>query len=309
VWGFYVARAARIAPVYLAAMWLSVWLAPVDWWLPTYQWILNALFLQAWVPSLAIKLNFPAWSLSVEAFFYLVFPWLLLFVKRRSLSPRGFLSFAALFWLATQAWLIYFQNHANFDPRSKSDVALYSYLPLVHLCSFFLGMAGGLAFMQHAEDPKGRWQRNPGPCSLALAVLFASLYWRTSMQSLGGYRLPHDVSLYAPIFLGVIWTLAQGDNAITRVLGARPLVLLGEVSYSFYILQNPVNLFYRAHLESNLGLSGEQHFYAFLLLLLLTSMLSYFAFERPSRRLILWTHQALSRRLGRAPGLDSRSAP
>src|ERR1700761_4673438 len=36
----------------------------------------NVFMLQAWMPSLA-KFDFPNWSLSVEAFFYLLFPFLL----------------------------------------------------------------------------------------------------------------------------------------------------------------------------------------------------------------------------------------
>lgn len=45
--------------------------------------VLQLTLMQSWVPSVALQWNGSAWSLSVEAFFYALFPFL--FLKARSL--------------------------------------------------------------------------------------------------------------------------------------------------------------------------------------------------------------------------------
>ena len=55
---------------------------------------------QSWVPYTALQWNGPAWSLSVEAFFYALFP--LLFLRAQALSARKLLGTAALAYLASQ---------------------------------------------------------------------------------------------------------------------------------------------------------------------------------------------------------------
>jgi peptidoglycan/LPS O-acetylase OafA/YrhL len=85
---FYVARAARILPLYalalLAAAIFHTRRGSLDW----DALALNALLLQAWVPGYSQTINAPGWSLSVEMFFYLSFPLLLPVVARARSSAR-----------------------------------------------------------------------------------------------------------------------------------------------------------------------------------------------------------------------------
>jgi peptidoglycan/LPS O-acetylase OafA/YrhL len=48
--------------------------------------ILAVMLLQAWVPAAALSVNLVGWSLSAEAFFYLLLPLVLPWLAR--LSPR-----------------------------------------------------------------------------------------------------------------------------------------------------------------------------------------------------------------------------
>src|SRR4051812_21323168 len=84
---FYVRRVARVYPVYLLA-WMLVGIVSIARWTTldaslTYAAKvtavyggLAALLLQSWVPTAAPVWNWPGWSLSVEAFFYALFPFL-----------------------------------------------------------------------------------------------------------------------------------------------------------------------------------------------------------------------------------------
>gem|GEM_PF-4208853 len=64
-------RIARIYPIHLASLLLALWL-----WggiTPGYEILTNVFLVQAWGPSGGLWLNFPAWSVSAEAFAYLLF--------------------------------------------------------------------------------------------------------------------------------------------------------------------------------------------------------------------------------------------
>jgi peptidoglycan/LPS O-acetylase OafA/YrhL len=80
---FAVARFARIYPaccigLALSAPWVAAalikHLSPAAVWAESGKAALTWSLLQAWLPQTATAWNTPAWSLSVEAFFYLCFP-------------------------------------------------------------------------------------------------------------------------------------------------------------------------------------------------------------------------------------------
>jgi peptidoglycan/LPS O-acetylase OafA/YrhL len=89
-------RLARIYPVYFLAIILILvirFFAGVN----LVDLILNALMLQAWVPEKALTINFPGWSLSVELFFYILFPFLFnFFYKIKSLKKNRILRYVIL---------------------------------------------------------------------------------------------------------------------------------------------------------------------------------------------------------------------
>ena len=112
------ARFARIYPVYglallliMAAKYQSSGSDPITV-------ALSLSMLQAWIPSYPLSLNAPGWSLSVEAFFYLCFPLLLLWVQRHHLSQ---LSIAAVvLWFVTQIGHTLLLNSAAYVSRISS---------------------------------------------------------------------------------------------------------------------------------------------------------------------------------------------
>ena len=38
--------------------------------------VLSPLLLQGWIPEIATFLNTPAWTMSAESFYYVLFPWM-----------------------------------------------------------------------------------------------------------------------------------------------------------------------------------------------------------------------------------------
>ena len=98
---FYVARIARILPVYWIALALVVLYEPRQQ-PPTTWWVwLSASLLQSWWIGYSQILNVPGWSLSAELFFYLLFPFLLRTMSR--LRTRTVLVVAGSAWVGNVA--------------------------------------------------------------------------------------------------------------------------------------------------------------------------------------------------------------
>ena len=140
---FWAARLARIYPLYAIALALSF---------PFYFYsyissgridaadflgglVFVPVLLQSWLPSTALSWNAPAWSLSVEAFFYLTFPFLTHTFKKAVSLP---LIFILALTVAVEI------TRANFYSSTMPDSAerhFFSYFPLLHLPKFLLGIA------------------------------------------------------------------------------------------------------------------------------------------------------------------------
>ncbi len=164
---FWRARFARLYPAYLCSL---VLLAPVYFWTesqePTFSLSsmgfkagLALLLLHSWVPSAALAWNFVGWSLSVEAFFYLLIPWLLPMLMR--LSKRQLVVMSALLWaVPIVAGAIY----SYFDPsgvhwRTADEVDfpwthILRYNPLVNFPKFMLGMCAAILFVDRPREER-----------------------------------------------------------------------------------------------------------------------------------------------------------
>lgn len=109
---------------------------------------------------------------------------------------------------------------------------------------------------------------------------------RPFFESIVGYKLAYTNGLIAPVFLLFIWLLASTKGRIQTLLSHPTLILLGEASFSLYILQKPVYGLYNRILEPRLGLGEVADFYVALILLIILSIASYKLFETPARTYI-----------------------
>lgn len=261
-------RAARILPMYYVALLLQIFLVIYESGSLKGQWgaaISNVLLVQASIPKYAFTLNLPAWSLSVEAFFYILFP--LLFVWQRK-RPGLFLLSALLAYIGSQLVMGY---KYPYDEKLHHTMHLFLfYHPVMHINQFLIGMLTGHFYYRYKDKLRGRkWL-----LFIVAATLFICMSWRPGWIS-------YQVGLLALLFALLIMLLSTNEP---KILANRTLVVLGEASYSIYILHHPL---YQWMSKLNHGYLGEEpFFYLYIVVLMMLSVLGYFIIEIPMRRRI-----------------------
>ena len=232
------------------------------------------LLLQSWAGLVAW--NSLAWTLSVEAFFYFLFPYVAPRIGKA--SPRrlvvcGFLcwllplSLAALYCLqATEsvhsgAW--YPRNMTTF-----TEGFLYA-SPLIHLPEFLLGVVLARLFQRRAGKPVEAWQEYASTVvTIGLLPLLALLPG------------PVFLRMLMPLFGWLIYALSHGNSWVARTLSTPLLLLLGEASYSLYLFHESAIFALLPILGNTLGVV------AFLLLIVGFSILVFTFVEAPCRKWI-----------------------
>jgi peptidoglycan/LPS O-acetylase OafA/YrhL len=249
---FYARRFARIYPAYIFALAL---IAPTFLW-HTFRTVGLAelarqafpvlLLVQAFIPAAALAWNPPAWSLSAEAFFYLLFPFVAprLVGLGRKAAVAAFVGVYALtfigpllyLWLApdgpgpaTHATYTFWLNVLRYDPI----VRLPEFLLGILLGRLYLGAEWPPSVRALLGSPAGATALSAGAAALALALLAAS----GSIP----YPLVHN-GLLAPVFALLIVSLAPGRGALAACLATPAMVLLGEASYSLYLIHVPLGV-------------------------------------------------------------------
>ena len=329
-WRFQRFRYARVYPVYLLGLLLDT-----PWHLieraqagrlaaeaPTFaaSWLLNLVGLQAWVPVVpyAMFWNTPAWSVAAEFFFYGAFPWLCCALARLGTSTARLA--AAL--LATvlggallYAVVIYATNYVwQLAPQTQYLVIVYN--PLLRGSEFLSGCVAGQGFllMQSQRVPLMQAERGR---NLLVVLCLAAIAARIAMPGYSGPSsllwLLDGAFKYAAFilpFVGLVVAVASGRTWLSPLLDRPWMVLLGEASYSLYIIHwSVVTVF---HLKL-LGAFGTPPVHAAALVAtVLMSVVCYRVVEVPWRRRLRGNPQnsnASNDNVGRVDEPPLRTAP
>lgn len=249
---FYKARFARIWPLHVACI-AIVMMTPglagpprdaAGW----GQLACHVTLTQAWTldMSWALHWNGPAWSLSVEAFFYLLFPLTVALRARQIL---------ALYALTTIATLVAYANSdaiANGDPKAVDTwVTALSTLPPLRLQEFLAGLCAHAAWVRRPD-----LLRNPSVAtgtlleiaSIALVVIcflaWGSGQWGPAWMATWNRPIAVECLSRGPglswAFAALIFVFASAQGWISRVLSHPSMVYLGEISFAFYLVHAAV---------------------------------------------------------------------
>jgi peptidoglycan/LPS O-acetylase OafA/YrhL len=287
---FQIARFARIGPAYYLGLILMlppfIYGFAIAGMIPPYEFVLATItvptLLQAWLPPVSFSWNGPAWSLSVELFFYALFPYLL--CKTSKLSRSDFVTLAIATVMASAALRLETRPLA---PSNSADWQyFFAYFPLFHLPSFLFGMALGRVYLFGAGV-------SPAVCKLlfvsGVLLLGLLLGYRTALPA----WLLTDAAL-VPLYGMVILGATRITGGVQAMLVHPAMVLLGHASYSIYILHNGIVFWWRwlAHKLFVMKFSHTAEVVLIFGLVVMASTVAFLFFERPLRR---WIAQSFGR--------------
>jgi peptidoglycan/LPS O-acetylase OafA/YrhL len=139
---YWTARFVRIYPLYIISF-LLVCLYYVDFigQIKAPKILANIFVIQAWYPPYAQSFNYAAWSMTVEFFFYLVFPFFTMWAYRQ--STRRLITVSLTLWVFSQVihyflWMKYFPEWEPFVVNN----------PIFHLNSFIIGAVAGIWYLR-----------------------------------------------------------------------------------------------------------------------------------------------------------------
>ena len=207
------------------------------------------------------------WSLSVEEQFYVIFPLLLVCLRRRSNAPHVLTITIVSIVVAGTCWtgLLAF--------RGADATRLYEGTD-TRLASLMIGVLAAITARTWTRAP-----RRLGACAVVASVVAVGIAVTARGDARWMYPVGQTAFAAAAAVIVVACATAPHGRAI-HVLSSAPLVWLGVLSYNLYLWHWPV---YLTLTPDRLGLEGLALLSLRVALSLALAVLSYYVVERPIR--------------------------
>ena len=246
-------RFARIIPLHIATWLLATMLHFWFGWRPDQgphpfgSWIAGLFCVQVYWPSLdaLFKWNGQSWSICCELFFYALFPVLLPLLARRLKSLSSMVTSMSVVFLGQVALYVsvsfllrHYMNsgHTWLGYRTFSQLPTTALLviPPLRLGEFVVGMCLGLLILRRGSIVRSRTQANT-LLLFCIAALIALVHvkWDRLNPIIAGTQ---DYVAFVPVLTMIIAVLASGLTVVTPLLENAYALLLGEASYSLYLI-------------------------------------------------------------------------
>lgn len=284
---FWRARVARIWPALAFSLFLFFLISPSKW-----EWttaLCNLLMVHAWIPDSKYfySYNAPSWSISTEFFFYLVFPFLLV-NWTKNWWVRLLVSCCVV---VSAIFILDYLFPASYDSIMPGILYIS---PVIRIFEFIFGMC--VSFLWHKSRPNIHWSESRATFyEIASVLVFVasmlSMHYLQALiiAALSRYSLSLWISTSGSMFAAgiLIYVISIGRGRISKWLSNPLLILLGEISFSLYLIHQILMRFYQSNIAAFPRLPNPIPLAIFWLVLLLSSYLMWSIIEKPSRQLIL----------------------
>jgi len=298
----------RLTSSTLLIAWLTQRSLPQSDW-PWMRTLSHWSLLQSWYPTSnwINCYNGVAWTISTEAFFYLMFPLLLLgttrqfWIKYAVLFP---LTLGGMIWMASSIEPVSsIQSIAN---ASLDPINVVQFFPPFRLLEFMTGMAAGMIFRSRIPAPAAAIKSTNNWKATAKATAIETLVFALSIFSfqllfvcglfryLNSFETTGQAMIYWFSFSGgmffhaaMIYVFARSKGLISRFFGSRAMVFLGEISFAFYMIHYTLIHFVKE--EFWIGTNFSIGYFAALTLVLSVGVSAwlYYLIEVPAKETLL----------------------
>ena len=283
---YLVNRFARIYPIYLVAAFVTIpWIAisfsgnlfeiSRELGKLTLLVVSNIFLIQAWFPQFFdFWNNGGSWSISVEAFCYLMLPLLLpLLVK---LTGKIVILMLIVFWLLAAI------PGLSAELFGTKDFPIFYAMPIFRLPEFLIGVC---IFLAMRLGYKSKSRAFAQMVVLGIFIGYLGLF---------GDKMPIFVGhnwITIPVIAFMIFSLANSKGFIAYLLSSRIFVWLGKISYCFYSFQVLLILFliqYHDSIVISYPIFTDNRVLGLIafMILIVMSTLGFYLIEEPARKWI-----------------------
>lgn len=244
---FFAARVSRLYPSHMVTAILAIILfSPIGTAYDFFRSVVNLLLLQSLIPLLPwhYSLNAVSWSISTEFFFYALFPFILPVARKR---PKS-LALAAAILVLLMVTLSSLLKLSIVEPSGGVTAWGVLYIsPITRLAEFMAGMAAYQAALKmHAGS--NLWSRSKATWLelLALFLVILSMSGLTWISKNLLATITPQLSVWVLVagsfapFCILITIFSGQRGAVSAFLKWRPLVYLGKISFSLYMVHQLV---------------------------------------------------------------------
>ncbi|WP_020471831.1 acyltransferase family protein [Zavarzinella formosa] len=227
---FFVRRSLRIFPLYFGVLFAAFVLLPRIYPEQTFvnvytiehqEWLwmygTNNLLSIDWLWPLGVFNHF--WSLAVEEHFYVVWPFVILFLGRRMAMNACLF----LIGMAISCRFALGVMKGNFIAAEVLTICRMDSLAIGAFLALMVRGPGGMAGVVP-------WAWRLGPLAVIIVVT-------SELLDKGGFYLPYTLTAIACASL-IVWALTATDRFSRTIWHSRVLRKLGQYSYAMYVFQN-----------------------------------------------------------------------
>lgn len=238
--------------------------------------LLNATLFHAWAPNWTSFWNWPTWALSALLFLYLTTPYLVLFVKK--LADKSLLILFILLPLISMGPTLFLMVWGNDNDQSISQyIGGFSSLPIMWIPAYLAGMILAKYFGSQQSLERASKKVSFSWTDIAIfALIVITIIPQVNEQ--WKFILRHGALI--PIFLTIIYGLANQRGFIAKLLKLKMFLFLGNISFSIFIWQGTLITLIWFWTTSYPSQANYQIFLATLGMLLIATISTHF-FEKP----------------------------
>lgn len=298
---FFISRISRIYPVHILTFLVAIVLsffAPAYFKIYPGQAVPNFLLVHWLFPKHVFTFNPAAWSLSVEMIFYITFPFIMFAICRMALRRKSIkdISFFSLFSLLVCNFAI--QSIVVNLVRDTSSTLKWwlMYVSPFRATDFCMGLLLALIYLKCKRQNKFSQEFvlfSKQTLVFTLLELFA-LFLSLAARYLPIFNLKAAMFSinYVPSLSVLILVFAFQNGIFSRILMQKLFVLLGEISFSFFMIHYFVIAIYKGILHKP---DASYHLHIFCISIVL-SIVTYAYYEVPMRNLVKNKLQAIIER-------------